>query len=245
MIPHVDIDVEPGARFAPPATSLRPAPSCGTGDAALADPTKATVQSALTGDAAAARELISVLTPVIHARVARCLMRRGAAAEGSRARELISDLVQEVFVELFREGGRALLAWDPERGMSLRNWVGLLAEQRVAAVLRGKRDRLVLAEHEPDSRDHDPTPERDDPEAQLSSRQALQALLDTLRADLSPQGFELFEALVLREEPIASVCSRTGLSTSAVQAWSSRLKRKAAQVLADLARSPQSEEPLQ
>ncbi|KYF57262.1 hypothetical protein BE08_22265, partial [Sorangium cellulosum] len=43
---------------------------------------------------------------------------------------------------------------------------------------------------------------------------------------------ELFEALVVDREPIASVCARTGMSTSAVQAWSSRLRRRLAALVA-------------
>ncbi|MEZ4311760.1 MAG: hypothetical protein R3F14_27330 [Polyangiaceae bacterium] len=198
------------------------------------EPTKAQVDSALEGDEAAVRALVATLTPVLHARVTRALLRRGGVHAGSQAREQIADMVQDVFVELFRDEGRALRAWDPERGMSLRNWVGFLAEQRVAAVRRGKRHTLVLQEVLSDDAGAEEAPPRDDPEALYCSRQTLSRLLDALRADLSPQGFEMFEALVIREEAISQVCERTGFSTSAVQAWSSRLKRKAAQILSEL-----------
>lgn len=234
----------PGARLAPAPPSTEPPPprARDKGVVSLVDPTKAQIDAALAGDGAAVRALVAALTPVIHARVTRCLLRREAASAGSRAREQIADMVQDVFVELFRDGGRALRAWDPDRGMSARNWVGFLAEQRVAAVLRGKRDRLMLAEQQEDSRDDAPAPDRDDPEARAVSRQVLERLLDMLRAELSPRGFELFEALVIQEEPIPSVCARTGLSVAAAHAWSSRLRRRAAEILGELSRPAGAEE---
>ncbi|WP_437914926.1 hypothetical protein WME73_05025 [Sorangium sp. So ce302] len=47
-----------------------------------------------------------------------------------------------------------------------------------------------------------------------------------------PLGLSLLEALLIEEEPIASVCARTGMSACAVQAWSSRLRRRFAALAA-------------
>src|SRR5262245_29160958 len=87
------------------------------------------LRRALGGDETALSALVARLTPVIQARVARCLLRRAGAA-GSRLRQDVKDLVQEVFVALFEGRGRILLGWDPRRGLSLDNFVGLVAERQ-------------------------------------------------------------------------------------------------------------------
>ncbi|WP_437652884.1 RNA polymerase sigma factor [Sorangium sp. So ce1182] len=178
--------------------------------------------SALGGDAQSTRAVIAALMPVIHARVGRALLRRCARLERDRK----DDLVQDVFVELLRDGSRALRAWDPARGLSLANWVGLIADQRVAAAFRGCRRRLDDAALPLDDATEASARSADDPEATVLARDQIERHLGLIRAELSPLGLELFEALVVDEEPIASVCARTGMSTSAVQAWSSRLRRR-------------------
>ncbi|WP_437636725.1 RNA polymerase sigma factor [Sorangium sp. So ce854] len=184
--------------------------------------------SALGGDVQSTRAMIAALTPVIHARVGRALLRRCARLAQDRK----DDLVQDVFVELLRDGSRALRAWDPARGLSLASWVGLIAEQRVAAAFRGARRRLDAAALPLDDAPEGGALSEDDPEATVLARDQLERQLGALRAELSPLGLELFEALVVDGEPIASVCARTGMSTSAVQAWSSRLRRRLAALVA-------------
>ncbi|MGK3990474.1 sigma-70 family RNA polymerase sigma factor [Sorangium sp. So ce136] len=184
--------------------------------------------SALGGDVQSTRAMIAALMPVIHARVGRALLRRCARFERDRK----DDLVQDVFVELLRDGSRALRAWDPARGLSLANWVGLIADQRVAAALRGFRRRLDSAALPLDDAPEGSARSADDPEATVLARDQIERHLGLIRAELSPLGLELFEALIVDEEPIASVCARTGMSASAVQAWSSRLRRRLAALVA-------------
>jgi DNA-directed RNA polymerase specialized sigma24 family protein len=199
----------------------------------VSDPHKTLLDQALHGDAASLRALVSVLQPVVHARVGRVLCRRRALAQGD-LRERALDLAQDVFVELFRDDGRALRAWDPARGLSLANWVGLIAEQRATAALRGRAATAAASDLPLDEAPEEIAPPGDDPEATVLARDRLEHVLDTLRAELSPLGMSLFQALVVAEEPIASVAERTGMSVAAVQAWSSRLKRRIASILAEL-----------
>ncbi|WP_187345873.1 RNA polymerase sigma factor [Sorangium cellulosum] len=187
--------------------------------------TTSVLTSALGGEIQSLRSVIAALTPVIHARVGRALHRRFARSAGG-ADDRLDDLVQDVFVELFRDGSRALRAWDPARGLSLANWVGLIADQRVAAALRRWRRHPEAAALPLDDAPEEGARSDDDPEARVLARDALERPLGLLRAELSPLGRELLEALLIEEEPIAAVCARTGMSTAAVQAWSSRLKRR-------------------
>lgn len=63
-------------------------------------------------------------------------------------------------------------------------------------------------------------------------------MLDRVHTELSPLGRDLFRRLVLDGESIATVCASTGMSTSAVQAWSSRLKRLLARLSTESAPKP-------
>jgi RNA polymerase sigma-70 factor (ECF subfamily) len=185
------------------------------------DHEQARVRSALSGDPAAVHWLVALLSPVIQARVVRALLRR--AFGGRSTRQEVEDMTQEVFVALFEDCGKVLRSWEPARGMSLANFVGLVAERQVAAILRSGR-RSPWTE--------DPTlgeeleRHRDDalgPEAQVASQQHLAVVLDRVRATLSPKGLDLLERLYVREETVESVCAATGMSHDAVYAWRSRL----------------------
>jgi len=179
------------------------------------------VSSALAGEAAAVEWLVALLSPVIQARVARALMRR--AGGGRSTRQEVEDLTQEVFLALFDNGGKVLRSWEPDRGMSLTNFVGLVAEREVASILRSGRrspwteDPTLSEELERASDD------AQGPEARMISQEILAALLERVRETLSPKGLDLFERLYVRQESVEAVCSTTGMSHHAVYAWRSRL----------------------
>ena len=192
------------------------------------------VASALEGDERALRRLVEDVAPTIQARVARVLLRRRALSRGEDVRQRLADIAQDVYVELFRDGGKVLRSWEPSRGLDLRGFVGLVSEQRVAATLRSRR-RSPWAEALMDDQDDaaEVLVAGPGPEERLLSRDALERLVDLLRAELSPLGLEMFRCLLVEEESIASVSERTGMSTSAVQAWSSRLRRMVQRLAAE------------
>jgi RNA polymerase sigma-70 factor (ECF subfamily) len=209
--------------------------------------------AALAGDAGAARALVAAMTPVVQARVARVLLRRESAGRGRDVRQELEDLAQEVFAALFAERGRLLRLWSPERGLSLTNFVGLLAEREAISILRSGR-RSPWTE--------DPTEAEDLSEragataavdAQIASRQLLERLLDRLRAQLSPKGLQLFVWLLVEQQPVDEVCRLADLKPDAVYAWRSRLgkllRTLAAEIstegatdMSDLAASPRTPE---
>src|SRR5262245_39126253 len=106
------------------------------------EPIQAEVHRALAGDDQALNRLVAMLTPVIQSRVARGLLsRRVGSASGRNVRQEVEDLTQEVFLVLFADGGKVLRSWEPERGLTLPNFVGLVAERQTASILRsGKRN---------------------------------------------------------------------------------------------------------
>jgi RNA polymerase sigma factor (sigma-70 family) len=197
------------------------------GDKAIQDELRA----ALAGDETALTRLVRALTPVIQSRVARgLLLRRTGMAAGRDVRQEVEDLTQEIFLVLFADGGKVLRSWQPERGMSLLNFVGLVAERQTASVLRnGKRspwkEDPTLVE------DIDRAAPEGGPEEVTASREQLRHLLCRLTEELSPLGRHLFDLLFLRDLPFEEVTRQTGMSPDAVYAWRSRLRRLARRLL--------------
>ena len=197
----------------------------------------AQVQRALGGDAGAVRALVDHLTPVIQARVARSLLRRQNRAGGRDVRQEIEDIAQEVFVALFAEDGRVLRNWEPDRGLSLRNFVGLVAERQTASILRSGR-RSPWTEDPTES----PALERmsggeQQLERRILNRNLLSAVVERLRAELSPKGLHLFELLMVEQRDIPEVCEAAGMKRDAVYAWRSRLARRVRNLAAELSAS--------
>lgn len=191
------------------------------------------LEESLRGEPVATRTLVTELTPVIQARVARALLRRGRR-QGRDVRQELADMVQEIFVCLFEDDARVLRSWSASRGLSLENFVGLVAERQIASLLRsGKRNPWT----------EDPTLDEEmdtgaesagAPDAQVASRESLQLLLDKLRERLSPQGLGMFQALLVEERDVEDVCAAFGMTPDAVYAWRSRLARLVRSLAAEL-----------
>lgn len=194
---------------------------------------------ALEGDPIALRSLVATLTPVIQARVARTLLaRRSRLAGGRSVREEVEDLTQEIFLALFAREARVLRSWEPERGLSLLNFVGLVAERQVLSFLRsGRRNSW---KEEPSLTGDELETEAPDrgPEEIAVSREHLSRLLDRLRESLSPLGWRLFDLLFVQELSQSEVQAASGLSADAVYAWRSRLRRLAQKLAAEMSETP-------
>lgn len=190
---------------------------------------EAVLQRALAGDRAATRRLVDLLTPVIQARVARIVLRRAAAGRGRDIRQEVEDLSQDVFVALFDDRGAILRAWSPDKGLSLVNYAGLVAERRTLNALNSRRKSPWT---------EDPTAPADLPvggahaesAARVEARSVLGVVLDRLRASLSPKGLHLFELLMVKQRSVDDTCAATGMTPSAVYAWRSRLGRQAREI---------------
>jgi DNA-directed RNA polymerase specialized sigma24 family protein len=193
----------------------------------------------LDGDKPVLRDLIRTLTPVIVARVSRALLRRGFGQRRDLQQE-VEDLTQEVFVVLLKESGRELRAWDPGRGLSLTNFVGLLAERCVASILRSGRRGAWAEDITPDSGfDELFPPSSRKQENLVLSRDLLEKVLDRLRAQLSPKGLQMFSMLVVDELPVETVCQIMQMTPDAVYAWRSRLLRCVRVIAAELQQEPE------
>ena len=192
------------------------------------------IRHALNGDPDALGELVNRLTPVIQARVRRSLLRNRSGLESADPRELLKDLVQEVFLSLWRNEGAALRSWDPAKGASLENFVGLIAERKVIAHLR--RRSLPVASNPPEDHVLGPELRRAGPEHGTVSKHLLRALIEHLRKDLSPLGFTLFELLFIWEGTVREVSADLGMKPDAVRKWRTRLRAAAHRWLNEIER---------
>ena len=191
--------------------------------APLADLPQSVVVAALEGDRKALRELVDAMTPIIQARVVRALVRRRSQAAGRDVRQEVEDMTQDVFSALFAHDGRALRAWDPSRGLSLANFVGLVADRQVSSMMRSGRKnpwRDMPEEVDELEAGSETVP---DAEPQIQSRRALELLLDRMRSSLSTRGLELFQRLYVDEQPIEEVAKAMNMTREAIYAWRNRV----------------------
>ncbi|MEM9555300.1 MAG: hypothetical protein AAGC60_13675 [Acidobacteriota bacterium] len=189
--------------------------------------TQTLLDDAIDGDEEALDRLIERLTPVLARRVVRTLVRAGRE-DAARNREWVRDLTQDVFVDLFADDARILRSWRPERGASLENFIGLVAERRTGRRLQRRRYAATIPTD-------DDLAERAsgaaDPERETVARGLWHELLDRLEERLSPAGWEIFLLLFVEQCAVAEIERKTGLGRDAIYAWRSRL-RKLVRVLA-------------
>lgn len=199
------------------------------------DPLHATWSAALRDDAAAVRALVAALRPVVHARIARAL-RNNPQAWKRDPREELADLIQEIFLQLFKDDGALLRRWRPDGGMSIRNYVGLIAYRRATSVLARRVGRWQAEPDDGARLDAAAGSVRID--RAVERRDLLRALVATLRAELSAQQFALFTALVLEERDIAELSAAFAMSPNALYTARSRFLSRARKILAQIDEDP-------
>lgn len=204
------------------------------------------IQAALRGDPAAIAGLIEELAPVVQRRVARALLRTGLA----RSRELrpdVEDLCQEVFSQLFASGGRVLATWQPERGLSLAAFVGLVAQRQVSSLLRRRQDNpLSTKATDPGVLDlRSSEAEGQDAQRKTEAAQLLEQLALRLRERLSTAGLEMFYRLYVWEQSVEEVGKETGQSPESIYQWRSRIRKAALEVERELVAEVASGRPTQ
>jgi hypothetical protein len=183
------------------------------------------------GEVRLLREFIVAWMPLIRVRVARSIGRHRSFSRDPR--QEVEDISQEVFTLLFAEGAKVLRSWDPDRGLSLANFVGLVAERHTSAIMSNRR-RSPWTESPAMSDDFDTYLGSDDRSMALESKDFLLTLLDHVEEVLTPRGLELFERIVMREESIEEVCAATGMSVAAAYGWRKRLLKVARMIGTEL-----------
>lgn len=169
--------------------------------------------------------LVMYLMPVVQLRVGRVL---AGAAGGSRRRNLreeVEDMAQEVFALLFEHDAKILRAWSPDRGLSLRNFVGMVARRKARAILGVRKRNPWYEEPIEDSVVERALPEAADAERRLAAKELLAKAMARLEAEQSERGRRLAELIFKDGLTNPEIVSATGLKTDAVYQWRSRLTR--------------------
>jgi RNA polymerase sigma-70 factor (ECF subfamily) len=145
----------------------------------------------------------------------------------------VLDLTQQMLLLLFDRGARVLSGWEPERGLSLENFVGLVVEREAFAFLRSGRrsawaetptsDDVLDAHSEPSSTDR-----------QVTCRDELRKLWRRLQLQLSPRGTALFHALLVEQQSVEEVCDTFNMSANALYSFRSRLRDKVLEIRENL-----------
>ena len=195
----------------------------------------ANLPAVLARDPNAMRAFIREAKVVVEARVARTLVRVGRRHGQRDARQEVADIAQEIFLHLFDDGSAVLRSWDPQRGLSLANFIGLVAERDAISILRSGR-RSPWTE---DPTDFASEGDRADVAAPnmhraLQSREMLRTVVERLRSELSPRGFELFVRLYVDEASVEDVCAGFSMQADAVYAWRSRLAKRVRALVEEL-----------
>lgn len=175
----------------------------------------------LAGDRRAVAAFVRVMTPIVQARSAKAM--RGFAVEGSRARQELEDMVQDTFLALFSHDSKLLRTWEPKRGLSFENFIGLIAYRLALSKLRTHKSNPFTADPTLDENlesEQEPTPAFD---TGVVQRDLMVKVVARVRAKLSPLGLSLFTALILEERDIEEVMMEQSMSRDALYAWRSRL----------------------
>jgi len=132
-----------------------------------------------------------------------------------------------------------LARWEPERGLSLPSFVGLVAQRLVFSRLRSRRrnpftqepvDPGTIEASVGSSRLHPP------PEDPVAAREFLELLFERLHAELSPKGLEMFYRLYVWQEEPEHIARETCSTVEAIYQWRSRLKKDVAELESNLLR---------
>jgi DNA-directed RNA polymerase specialized sigma24 family protein len=182
-------------------------------------------------EAASQRALVDWVGPVVRVRVGRTLVRWSGVTRRHLTPHDVEEVAQDVMALLFANNARILRSWDSQRGLSFRNYVGLVTERVATRLLQVRNrqlcfrgtERAIVSETEVEDSGLGP-------EALLAAREYVAVLVGRIRHELSPRGGELFELLILDERPVEEVCNLTGLSRDAAYTWRSRLARLARHV---------------
>jgi RNA polymerase sigma-70 factor (ECF subfamily) len=176
------------------------------------------VQRLLRGDTGARNAMLERLQPTVRQRVSRVLVRQGSVSAYDA-----NDLLQDVMILLLEKQERILGLWDPERGLSLDSFVGLVAQRTATTILRSGR-KAGWAEHPTEGSALPVAIDLETPEHHIAQREELALIFARVRARLSARGVVLMEALLESPEAIELVRKRLQMSSAAVHSFRNRLR---------------------
>lgn len=189
----------------------------------------------LQGSPGGTEKLVQSLRPVIMKRVMTVLKRR-RTAEHQRSPEILEELIQDVYLHLFRHDSAALRAFDPQGCLSALKYIsriaGRQANNHLNTLWSQKRGgRYGCLNFEPWSEDVLEAPANSyTPESQVAARQAAKRLETIMLPTLSRRGKVAFRAIFFEGSSVEEVALLLGGKTTYVHNWRHRLRREAERV---------------
>jgi len=187
------------------------------------------IEEALQGGVQAQAQLRDRVEPVIRARARAFAARRIARRIGVDDAE---DLTQRVWLELWREDGRLLRAYDPQRGMNLAGYVGLITQRELwraaeqqAAQKRSREHEESFGNEEPQSLDA----ASNCPESILGTQELLRGVDEYVRSRLSPRAQLAYTLLYAEGLEVREVVGRLEVDPQTVYNWQHEIRRLARQ----------------
>lgn len=177
------------------------------------------LEAVLRGEPRAVRAFVHGFAPVLLRVIRRTL-------PWARDRQWEEDLLQELFLRLFRDNCRALRAWDPRLGRSLRAFLCVFACQRVIDQARAERRRApeLLVDDEGILRAMDAAA------LQAWDASPREELLLRLLQRCGEQELRLFQLSFLLGMTTAEVATELKMTTAAVYQRRHRLRRRLARL---------------
>ena len=180
------------------------------------------VAPALSGDKRSLSRLVDRLLPLVRAITRRVLNRWSGSRVGPHDGD---DLVQEVWLRLFREDGARLRGFDPSRGMSFRNYIALVARTEAGQVLKreqaGKRGGGLEPVQFEEGRS---AGTQGSPEEAAIARQSSADLLEHLDAHLGPKGKLVLRYIYGDGVSVNETAQAMGVKPQVVYNWQHKIR---------------------
>jgi RNA polymerase sigma-70 factor (ECF subfamily) len=187
---------------------------------------RALVRRALDGDPSAAKILVRRLMPIVHARVGWFLTKARGRSPSPSDHE---DLTQEIWLQLMKDNGHRLRAFDPARGATLEGFVGTIAHNEAAKKLeyetrekRGGKSAQVDAESLERVAATDGTPEETALANDLAAR-----LKEHVLGTFPERGRLVYLYLFVDGHPPEEVARILSVSTQVIHNWQHKIRNAA------------------
>lgn len=145
-------------------------------------------------------------------------------------RDVIEDLVNDVMLDLFLEGGKALRAWKPHLGMRLPGFVALIARRTILRRFKNFRGNPWSSTPADAEKLHalldEGIADRASIIEDIEYRIQLDGVLSTLHSELNDRDWRFFRKLFIEQRPPLDVGVEEQVTENAVHQWRSRFQAR-------------------
>lgn len=174
------------------------------------------------------RDLVSHIAPFVQAEVAMMMTRYGNS-RGRNGRQEVQDLVQDVFVILFKDNGKTLRSWRADGGRKFGSFVRLVAKRRLLSVMR-TRTKNPWPDEPTDHETLDRSVRVSTVDSSVGFREELEVLWEKLSRWFGDEDHRLFHLFFVEGLSIEEVETMTGKNRQALYSWRRELRKFARSV---------------